>query len=280
MTSARLVVVVLACMAAPALAQTPGAPPPASSRPVDAAQRARYQLRVMEGALENAVQHGIRTVGQQMRVVTPDVIFFGAPSRARGFRLDGFGVFFDVEVPTLRPSMIWSMRTLTQSAPEMARAVPMLKKFTQEQNDQSARRALEHVVRMVEAQATPLGGQVQATVVAGDATGAQPAAPSSAGAAVTTTVNPYVDLPDPAQAYETEVKRAIADAMLDYGTTLNISDSDVLAIAARSNEDVLGGNPYEVVTVMMTIKGSDLNALRTGTANRDDVRRRILVQEY
>ena len=68
--------------------------------------------------------------------------------------------------------------------------------------------------------------------------------------------------------------------MLDYGTTLNIADSDVLAIAARSNEDVLGGNAYEVVTVMMTIKGVDLNALRSGAATRDDVRRRIAVQEY
>jgi hypothetical protein len=278
-TSARLVVVALGCLVAvPALAQVPATPPPALSRPTDAAQKARYQLRVMEGVLENAVQHGIRTVGQQMRVVTPDLIFIGAPSRARGFRLDGFGVFFDVEVPTLRPSMVWTMRTLTQSAPEMAKAAPMLRKFAQEQNDQSTRRALEQVVRMVEAQASPLGGsgQVQATVVAGD-----PSDPPVAGQApATPPLNPYVDLPDPAVAYETEVKRAIADAMLDYGTTLNITDEDVLAIAARSNEDVLGGNSYEVVTVMMVISGADLNALRTGTATRDDVRRRIRVQEY
>ncbi len=272
MTSVRLVVV-LACLAAPAFAQTPqGAPPPASARPLDAAQKARLQLRVMEGVLENAVQHGIRTVGQQMRVVSPDVIFFGAPSRARGFRLEGFGVFFDVEVPTLRPSMIWSMRTLTQGAPEMAKAASTLRKLAQQQADQSTRRDLEQLVKIVEAQAAPLGAsRVSATVVEG----AQPGEPAVA----TPNINPY-ELPDPAEAYETEVKRAIADAMLDYGTTLNIADSDVLSIAARSNEDVLGGNAYEVVTVMMTVKGIDLNALRSGTASRDDVRRRIVVQEY
>lgn len=285
MTSARFVVVVVVtgCLAAPAFAQGPAAPPSSSVRPAEAAQKARYQLRVMEGVLENAVQHGVRSVSQQMRVIMPDQIFFGAAPRARGFRLDGFGVFFDVEVPTLRPSMVWTMRTLTQGAPDMARYTSTLKKLADQQNDQSTKRELERMMKIFEAQSGPLGGTgVAAAIAEGDAVGAagRPGKPVANAAPVETPVlNPYTDLPDPAEAYETEVKRALADAMLEYGTTLNIADNDVLSIAARSNEE-LGGSNYDVITVMMTLKGSDLNALKTGAATADEIRRRIVVQEY
>ena len=99
------------------------APQDAVAPPVIEPLKARYQLRVMEGVLENAVQHGIRSVGAQMRLVTPDLIFFGNPARARGFRLEGYGTFFDVDVPTLRPSVSWSVRTLSQMGPDTTRAL-------------------------------------------------------------------------------------------------------------------------------------------------------------
>ena len=36
-------------------------------------------------------------------------------ARARGFRLEGYGVFFDVEVPSLEGTLPWSFRTLDQN---------------------------------------------------------------------------------------------------------------------------------------------------------------------
>ena len=44
------------------------------------------------------------------------LVLLAGAARARGFRLDGYGVFFDVEVPALRRSVAWSFRVLDQSA--------------------------------------------------------------------------------------------------------------------------------------------------------------------
>ena len=125
--------------------------PPPAPPPVEPL-KARYQLRVMEGVLENAVQHGIRSVGAQMRLVTPDLIFFGSPARARGFRLDGFGTFFDVDVPTLRPSVMWSVRTLSQMTPDMSRALQSLRRVVESQGDARARHESEQALRLIETQ--------------------------------------------------------------------------------------------------------------------------------
>jgi hypothetical protein len=252
-------------VAAPPGSASAGTAPPAVSR--EAALRARYQLRVMEGVLENAVQHGIRTVATQMRLVTPDLIFFGSPSRARGFRLDSYGVFFDVEVPTLRPSVTWSVRQLTQVAPpDVARAIKALRRIVESESDVRSRREAEQALRLVELQVNPLeGGHVSnATIVAGDnAAEAAPAAP-----------------PDPAAAYESEVKRALMDAMLDYGSTLSLREDDWLAVAARANDAGLGEGGVEAATVLMKIRGRDLEALRAAAISRDVARARIIVSEF
>ena len=75
--------------------------------------RMRYEVRVMERVLEQAVQHGAQVVGQQLQSLIP-MMLFTTPARARGFRLDGYGVFFDVEIPPIRRSMAWSFQTLDQ----------------------------------------------------------------------------------------------------------------------------------------------------------------------
>ena len=38
-------------------------------------------------------------------------VLHGAP-RARGFVLDGYGVFFDVEIPDMNQSVVWSMMSV------------------------------------------------------------------------------------------------------------------------------------------------------------------------
>src|SRR5262245_2241639 len=101
-------------VAAPVLAQQPVVDGGRAGG-ASATSQARFQIRIMEGVLENAVQHGAQTVSTQMRIVSPDIALFSGPARARGFRLDGYGVFFAVDVPALHRSVTWSVRTLTQS---------------------------------------------------------------------------------------------------------------------------------------------------------------------
>ena len=72
----------------------------------------------MEGILERAVEVGIDTLRRQLSGVMPDdmLLVAGDGPQARGFRLDGYGVFFDVEVPAVRPSLAWSLRTMNETA--------------------------------------------------------------------------------------------------------------------------------------------------------------------
>ena len=58
---------------------------------------------MMEGVLERAVQLGVDNLRRRVRAVMPDdALLQGGAPQVRGFRLDGYGVFFDVEVPALR----------------------------------------------------------------------------------------------------------------------------------------------------------------------------------
>lgn len=259
-----LATAILVATTAGADAQEPVPPPqparseaPATDREV--ALRARYQLRVMEGVLENAVQHGIRTVADQMRLVSPDVIFFGSPSRARGFRLDGYGVFFDVDVPTLRPSVTWSVQQLAQITPELSRALQSLRRAVAAAGDAGTRREAEQALKLVELQVGPLGETDP------DASGERRQTPAA--------------LQNPAAAYEREVMRALTEAVLDYGNTLSLRADDWLGVAARANDAGLG-TTADAVTVLIRIRGRDLEALRTGTLSREDARRRIVTTEF
>ncbi len=96
---------------APASGVPMAAPMPA--QPAEQVQ-ARFQIAAMEGVLERAVQLGAQTMRVKVQQVAPEMLFINGAARARGFWLDGYGVFFDVDVPALRRSVLWSVRTLDQ----------------------------------------------------------------------------------------------------------------------------------------------------------------------
>ena len=77
---------------------------------------------MMEGVLERAVQLGVENLRRRIRAVMPDdALLQGGAPQVRGFRLEGYGVFFDVEVPSLRRSLAWSLRTMNENAAVLAR---------------------------------------------------------------------------------------------------------------------------------------------------------------
>src|SRR5207244_5535949 len=75
--------------------------------------KSRQKISMMESVLESAVANGADSLMRAVRVVMPPdaLMMTGAPS-ARGFRLEGYGVFFDVEVPTFRPTMAFTLRQM------------------------------------------------------------------------------------------------------------------------------------------------------------------------
>src|SRR5688572_33380378 len=78
--------------------------------------QARQQIAAMEGALENAVHHGTQMLNQRLQASNTDnMVMLAGLTRARGFRLEDYGVVFDVEFPSMRRSMVWSMQELERA---------------------------------------------------------------------------------------------------------------------------------------------------------------------
>src|ERR1043166_3610457 len=90
----------------------------AEAAKAEAQQRqSRYQIGQLERLLEGAVEHGINEMRDRLQAVAqmPPDLLVSDKAHARGFRLEGYGVFFDVIVPTFDASMTWSLRTLDRS---------------------------------------------------------------------------------------------------------------------------------------------------------------------
>lgn len=268
-----------------ALATTASAQPAA---PTDDQGQLRHQIYLMEGALARAVTAGAARLNQEFRSLMPDMIVVAGEANARGFHLAEYGVFFDVEVPVLRQSMMWSLRAMLdqddQGAVEALAALRAVVATTSGPERATAEAAL----RRLEAQLRPLGiarrsdlGGIQA---AGRTTGT-PANAQSAPSAPRKAINAQL-LDDPNKAYTDAVVQALIDAMVDFSLPMvsSLRPEEYLTVAARDNErrDLLAPpNPYEQVsTFTLRIKAADLAAYRAGKIDRDDTRKRVQVQEF
>ena len=84
----------------------------------------------MERVLEGAVEHGATMMRDRLQAVVPPAqaqLLIQENAHARGFRLEGYGVFFDVIVPSLDGSLTWSLRTLDQNDLGLQSALAVLK---------------------------------------------------------------------------------------------------------------------------------------------------------
>jgi hypothetical protein len=150
----RLIVVALFGVAIPAWAQEAA---PASPRPADRSEL-RHQVYVMEGALSRAVEFGASRLNRELRTVAPEMFLLAGDAQARGVYLEGYGIFFDVAVPMLRQSMMWSLRMmLQQDTTSTKNAIAELRRHVQTETDPAERRSLESAIARLEAQASPFG---------------------------------------------------------------------------------------------------------------------------
>jgi hypothetical protein len=253
---------------------------------------ARYQLVVMEGVLEAAVQHGARVLSRQLQNGMPQMTMMSGNVRARGFRLDGYGVFFDVDVPTMQQSIVWSWRMLDRDNANAAASLEPLKRMAATVSDPAQKREIEQAIRDIELRVgavpsvadairagdPPPAGQAS-TVSSGTAKRTAPPPAPPAGAAAAPLSN---TLSDPDTAYTDAVREALIDAMLSYSQQLAIGADEYLTVAARdaSNPRLTGEDPADVTTIFLRVKGSDLKALHEGRLTRDEARKRVEVREY
>jgi hypothetical protein len=273
-------------------AQQPIAPPPPIPAPVNMNDM-RHHIYVMEGALARAVDYGAKQLNREILAVMPGVFMLEGEARARGVYLDTYGVFFDVRVPTMRQSMMWSLRMmLDQDDAANQAAINDIRKYMEGITDPATRASLEKSVRQLERQVPNtaparnpqigpgivMPSNVNSAIGAGAAAGMSNARPAPLPPADSLWAK------DPNRAYTEAVTRALVDAMIDYSTPMNILPEQWLTVAARDDEgrDALAPQDplEEVVTLIYRIKGSDLQLYRGGKIDRDEVRKRVQVTQF
>src|SRR5687767_39979 len=138
-------------VAVPALAQTP--PPAAPGKPLNMGDL-RHHIYVMEGALARAVDYGAKLLNREILQVMPGVFMLEGEARARGVHLDGYGVFFDVRVPMMRQSMMWSLQMIrNQDDAQTQQSISEIRRNLQGITDPATRASLERLLKQLESRA-------------------------------------------------------------------------------------------------------------------------------
>jgi hypothetical protein len=244
----------------------------------------RYQIGQMERVLEGAVEHGAAVTRDRLKAVLPpadtaDTLMSGENARARGFRLEGYGVFFDVLVPPFytETTLTWSLRTLDQNDLGLDSALRELRTYVQRSGDANLQQALKRV----ELQVGPPNITSPAVSIGANARNA-----TGSAAAATTADRPPAPadpiLNDPNEAYRSEVIQALMDAMLDHSTALAIGSNDWLTIAARGNDDRprLAPADTDARTRIVRLRGADLMQYLAHQISKEDALKRIEVKVF
>jgi hypothetical protein len=300
-TSFITVVFVLAAAGAHAQETLPQAPPSAPPTPTAPAAATAprpgtptqgvvpnlqriYHIRQLEGMLTNAVRAGAAALASQLKVAEPNSLFVTGSGRTRGFELEGYGVFFDVDVPTMMQSVAWSTLTLQQQ-----QYINFLQRSLADPSlDEKGRRMANFELQRV--QRAMANGQIAQVPVM-----PPPPAPAAPGMVVgaTTDAGPVpapvasrvesAPIPDPRtpdELYTETIKGALIDAMLSYGNALQLGDDEWLTIAARATTQ---GQPGQGIddssSILLRVRGSDLSAFLKGKMSREDVVKKIEIKE-
>jgi hypothetical protein len=243
--------------------------PDAQTRPPDA-QKRRNHIQMMEGVLAKAVQLGAEELGRKMQSLEPGLTVVTGEARARGFILEGYGVFFDVEIPGLRQSVVWSWMTVQREL-QVGSALESLRRALALLPDPAARQQAQQDLTRVELQVGPVRQRSQAP---------PPGEITAADAKIT----PVPDLgrtQDPNAEYTEAVKSALIDAMLEHSFPMDIAADEWLTVAARDSEGPqIPGEIYDASTIVLRVKGSDLAMYAVDRSKHDEVRKKVEVRVF
>lgn len=221
------------------------------------------QIRVMEQALEQAVRRGVDAVEQRLPAPIPGLIVFAGTIQARGFSVDGYGLFFDVEYPVVRRSILWSIGAIEPFDGGMAQSLANLRRRVLEMPVGPARSALEQALRELERLTRPPAAGRETAAGQDPPAGERAARPAPTAAA------------ELEEFYHAAVQGALADALVAFGSAMPagaLAGGEWLTVAAR---DGRGRRAGERRTLQLRIRGLDLGALRDGRLSLEDARARV-----
>jgi hypothetical protein len=86
---------------------------------------------------------------------------------------------------------------------------------------------------------------------------------------------------DPGQKYREAVKNCLVDAMLDNSKSMDLGPDEWLTVAARGSEaGLIPGEIYQLTTLVLKVKGSDLADLLAGRLTREQARQKVEVRQF
>jgi hypothetical protein len=231
---------------------------------------ARQRISTMEGVLERAVSAGADNMVRQMKAVMGDAPMLTGIPEVRGFRLDGYGVFFDVEVPALRLPVTWPLRYMFRDNRETVAIVNELRSLMADSEPRQQER-IARVLRQLEQQGQMPGGVRGSTARAGTAPALQVGGQPDPGA-----------YDDPEEHYTREVKASLVDAMIEYSGPIGVAPEEWLTVAARDNvprDPLIPTDTADTRSIIFRVKGSDLAAFRAGRLTLEEARKKVETRE-
>ena len=249
---------------------------PQSATPATAAESRRHSIRMMEAVLSRAVLGGAEQLAEQLGNGSPNMSFFTGQARAHGFQLEGYGVFFHVEIPEMQQSLVMSVSTLERDV-AVAGALESMRRALGSVPDGAPKLQAEVALKRLEVQVGPMPAL------------ADPGSAAPRNMLRTADTTPVPDLPpvdlaalrDPSGAYRAAIKSALIDAMLEHSRGMNIQPDEWLTVAAHRGESPLG--PNEIVnssTLVLRIKGSDLAIYDADRTRKAEIRQRVEAREF
>ena len=249
--------------------------------------RARQNISMMEGVLERAVRSGAENLLRQVDRVMPDAAMLTGAPQVRGFRLEGHGVFFDVEVPALQMSIAWIVQSMQSGSALAGSALAEIKAALSRLAPADRERtavAIQRLELALGVTAPPPGPRLPQRGSISAATAFQ--APVVDQPQAQPQPQPQAQVPvdsNPNEAWTREVKTALVEAMLGYSGPLAIGNDEWLIVAARDNlpaNPLVPGDTLDFSTVIFRVKGSDLAALHSRRLTLEEARQRVEVREY
>ena len=242
------ILVALSMALMPALAHAQQPPP--ESQPL------RKQVLLMEGLLARAGTVAADTIGRRLTDASPGLTVLIGQSRARGFVMDGYGIFFHVEVPALSGTVVWNTM-LMQREMQNANALTSLRRAVSGMPEGPERQQAMSAMALLTRQTAPMK---DVDVAAANVSSA--------------TVDPNWD---PNEEYKQEVKRELIDAILNHSLPLNIGPDQWLEVGAHMSETP---QSQRGTTLMIRVKGSDLAIFAADPARREEIRNKVEVRAF
>jgi hypothetical protein len=226
----------------------------------------RYRIGTMERVLENAVEHGATVTRDRLRALIPADVLLSEEAKARGFRLAGYGVFFDVLVPNLQGTLPWIYRTLDQTDLGLQSALKTLRAMV---DAQGSNPEVQQALKRLELQVAPYAAAAERSA---SAAGSDSAAASRAADPI---------LSNPEEAYRAEVTEALIDAMLTHSRALELAAGEWLTVGARRDDGArIGVGDSPARTLQISVRADDLKAYLAGQITREQARARMDVRVF